>query len=124
MGMEFELKFEAEFLPSFYNKLNRKAFEQAETQLIEKLTRELEFECVREAPVRTGALKESHYTVIDGLDSYVGVGVDYALYVIYGTSRQAPNNYPQRAVNTVISETYIRLLFEDYLRYNGIEVEF
>lgn len=117
------IQFNVDFLPNFYNKLNEKAFIHAEEQLIEKLTRELEIQCVREAPVRTGKLRDSHYTIIDGLDSYVGNNVDYTPYVVLGTSRQAPNNYPQRAINTVITETYLKLVFEDYLRYNGIDVE-
>ena len=112
-----------DFLNGFYNKLNVDAFQNSTEQLVEKLTTELEEECIVECPVDTGYLRDSHYTVLNGFESSVGNSADYVQYVINGTSKQAPNNFPSRALNKVITETYIRLLFEDYMRYNGIDFE-
>ena len=119
--VELEIAMEVEFLPSFYNKLNKSALITAQERLVEKLTQVLEEECVKECPVRTGNLRDSHYVVLNGLESYVGNNTDYAPYVIYGTSKQSPNNYPQRAIRNTITSTYLRLVFEDYMQYGGIE---
>lgn len=118
-----EIYTEVEFLPNFYNKLNKKAFQQSTEDLVEKLTRELEYYCKLESPVDTGNLRDSHYTRLDGFNSTVGNSAEYVGYVVNGTSKQAPNNFPQRAVNTVLTTTYVRLLFEDFMRYNGIDLE-
>lgn len=114
---------EVEFLPNFYNKLNKRAFLKSTEDLVEKLTEEFEERCRYECPVQTGNLRDNHYTVLNGFESTVGNNTEYVQYVINGTSKQAPNNFPSRAVNTIFTETYVRLLFEDFMRYNGIDLE-
>lgn len=53
-----------------------------------------------DSPVDTGYLKTSHTTDVDGLEAETGPTADYAHYVHDGTSRQAPQPWSNRAVDT------------------------
>lgn len=44
-------------------------------------------------PVRSGALKASIYTDRSGTEATVAADADYAIYVEFGTSRQAPQPF-------------------------------
>ena len=74
-----------------------------------------------EAPVRTGNLRDGHYMTSNKLTYMIGNNVEYAPFVIYGTSRQAPNNYPARAINRMnVSET-VSSLFNQSLITRGVK---
>lgn len=87
------------FSESYYNKLNPDNYIKAEEEVIRNVVLEAEELCMAEAPVDTGLLRDSHYSESEGLSGRVMNDVEYAVYVIYGTSRQSANNYPQRVVN-------------------------
>ncbi len=89
-------------------------------ETIQEITQELETECRKECPVRTGNLRDGHFTSTTILEGNVHNHVEYAPYVIYGTSRQAPNNYPQRAKNNVMGKNDIASKLEDNLEKRGI----
>jgi hypothetical protein len=58
-------------------------------------------ECREECPVDSGKLKESIRVEELPEGPAVAIGgdeIDYAPYVLYGTSRQAPNNFVARAL--------------------------
>ena len=95
-----------EFKDSFYNKTNPENYINAFQDMVEFTTDTLVNECKSEAPVRTGNLRDGHYSRIENLSGHVYNDVEYAKYVIYGTSRQAPNNYPQRVLNRMNPSTY------------------
>lgn len=92
---------EVKFTDSYNRKTNPSLYEDSLRDVIEFFTNELVDACKDEAPVRTGNLRDGHYPIVNDLTGSVGNDVEYAPYVIFGTSRQAPNNYPQRVVNKV-----------------------
>ena len=117
MGFEVNV----EYSDSYYSKLNPDSYIKAEEETIKTITMEAEEGCVSEAPVDTGLLRDSHYSEIDGLEGKVLNDVYYAPFVIYGTSRQSPNNYPQRVLNE-ISGNYTEY-FVNALNENGVDTE-
>ena len=110
-----------EYSDSYYQKLNPSNYTKAEEETIRAITMEAEQGCVNEAPVDTGLLRDSHYSEIEGLEGKVMNDVYYAPYVIYGTSRQSANNYPQRVLNEMSGN------YGDYfvtaLNDNGVDTE-
>ena len=105
----------------YYFKLNSNNYIKAEEDTIREIVSEAEMGCIDEAPVDTGLLRDSHYSEIDGLSGRVLNDVEYAVYVIYGTSRQSANNYPQRVLNS-ISGNYAEH-FRSALLDNGVDLE-
>lgn len=112
---------EITFSDSYYNKLNPDNYIRAEEETIQNITLEAEEKCMIEAPVDTGLLRDSHYSEVDGLVGRVMNDVEYAPYVIYGTSRQSANDYPQRALNEM-SDSYGEK-FVEALNNNGVNTE-
>lgn len=108
------------YFDSYYNKLDSNKYLKAEEDCIKNITLEAEEGCINEAPVRTGNLRDGHYSEINGLEGKVMNDVEYMPYVVYGTSRQAPNNYPQRVLNAM-AETYYEKFIES-LRDNGVDI--
>ena len=104
---------------SYYNKLNPDNYIQAEEEAVKNITLEAEEKCREEAPVDTGLLRDSHYSEIDGLVGRVMNDVEYAPYVIYGTSKQSANNYPQRELNDMV-DSYSEK-FKEALNNNGVD---
>lgn len=87
--------------PSFYNKTNPDAFKEAQKNTINQIGMQAEEECRRECPVRTGNLRDSHYVVYEGDTVKIMNMADYAATVIYGNQTRSPNDYPQRALNSL-----------------------
>ena len=108
-----------EFTNSFYNKTNPENIRSALEDTIQFATDKIVEECKNEAPVRTGNLRDGHYSRLDNLRGYLCNDVEYAPYVIYGTSRQAPNNYPQRVMNRIGMIGY-QSRFHDSLITRGV----
>lgn len=102
------------------DKLKAEAYQQAEEDFIQRITEDTVEECKLEAPVITGRLRDGHYSEVDGLIGYVKNDVEYALYVIYGTDKQPPNNYPQRALYNIQGQYMEK--FIECLRNNGVDV--
>ena len=111
---------EIEFKESFYTKTTTTFYEDALKEGIEYATNAFVDACKDEAPVRTGRLSKGHYARMDGLTGVVGNDVEYAPYVIYGTSRQAPNNYPSRVASRMNVGDKVVSLFEQSLITRGI----
>ena len=109
-----EINVEVWFNPSFYKKLDQRALQRSHEQLIEKLCHDIEKECRIQAPVRTGNLRDSHYTIIDGLESYVGNSAEYVNIVRFGARNTVPNDYVTRAIFNEMKE----------LRYNNIDYNY
>ena len=114
------LDIKVEFTDSFYKKLNSMNMVEACSDTINEITDELVEECKAECPVRTGNLRDGHFSSKTILQGNVHNHVHYAPYVIYGTSRQSPNNYPQRAKNKVATSDKIHSKLEEHLRERGI----
>lgn len=75
-----------------------------EEGLISELTFNGETYCKIECPVDTGDLMRSITSKLQGKDGIVKTEIEYAKYVIYGTYKQKPNNFPARAVNQIKGE--------------------
>ena len=109
-----------EYGDRYYRIIDTSNYIKAEEECIKNITLEAEEGCTNEAPVDTGLLRDSHYSEIDGLEGRVMNDVEYSAYVIYGTSRQSPNNYPQRVLND-LSGKYNEIFLEA-LRNNGVDI--
>lgn len=70
------------------------------------------------APKDTGDLIASHKVTKTSTEKTVTVGVDYATYVINGTSYQIPNDYPTRAYNKIIKNNISKTFQEIVKKYN------
>lgn len=109
-----------EYGDRYYRIIDTSNYIKAEEECIKNITLEAEEGCINEAPVDTGLLRDSHYSEIDGLEGRVMNDVEYSVYVIYGTSKQSPNNYPQRVLND-LSGRYNEIFLEA-LRNNGVDI--
>lgn len=105
------------FNQSFYDKLNESTFRYAAEETVKEVTNELKEECETQCPVRTGNLRDGHYTIVNGLEGSVANNVEYAPYVVFGTSRQSANNYPQRAMSAIAGRGIATEIF--YKNYNS-----
>lgn len=92
-------EFEVDFTDSFYKKTNPQNYIDALQDTLGYMGDLFVQGLKDEAPVRTGRLRDGHYSMIMSNQVLIGNNVPYAKYVIYGTSRQAPNNYPARVAN-------------------------
>ena len=80
---------------------DEKNVEEKIKQGITKVTLEAEKECKTECPVDTGNLMNSIASEIGEDEGLVKTDVEYAPYVIYGTSKMEANNFPERAMQTI-----------------------
>lgn len=108
------------FNSSFYKKTDASLYQDALKESIEYMTNAFVDECKKEAPVRTGRLRDGHYSRVQGLTGIIGNNVDYAPYVIFGTSRQAPNNYPSRVASRMGLMGQYQSIFQQSLITKGI----
>ena len=109
-----------EFNNSFFKKTNSRILQESFQDVIEYTTETICNGCKDEAPVRTGKLRDGHYTNVRGLTGEVKNDVEYAPYVIFGTSRQSANNYPQRVINRINASGEIGSRLEQTLSSNGV----
>ena len=100
-------KCEVLYKESLKRKLEPELMEKIASEVIRKGTLEAEKRCKAECPVRTGKLKGGHKHNIQKLESTVSNNVEYAPYVIHGTHKQSPNNYPARVVKTMSNQKYV-----------------
>lgn len=96
---------------SFYSKTNSENYRKAVSETLKSIGTSAEEQCRLECPVRTGNLRDSHYTVSEEDVCRVLNTAEYAKDVIYGNSTRSPNDYPQRALNN-LSETYSSTFIE------------
>ncbi len=69
------------------------------------------------APVDTGNLITNHkLNQTSQLEKTIDNNVDYAQYVINGTSTIPPNDYPQRTIEYIINQGYIQKAVEDNVK--------
>ena len=100
-------KCEVLYKESLKRKIDSDLMEKIASEVIRKGTLEAEKRCKEECPVRTGKLKRGHKHNIQKLEATVSNNVDYAPYVIRGTSKQSPNNYPSRVVKSMSNQKYV-----------------
>lgn len=105
---------------SYLKKINPQTYTDAIGLTIKQTTFEAESRCKKECPVRTGTLMRGHSSTFSGLNGSVSNGVEYAEYVIYGTKYQSANNYPERVVNSLESDSYVESAFSNALSNSGI----
>lgn len=115
MGVEITIN------ESFTRKTNPELYIQAISDTVGEVTQRTMEECQAECPVRTGNLRDSHAVEIEEMSASITNSAEYWMYVVYGTSRQSPNNYPQRAWNTITSQKLIEEIFKTKLNENGID---
>ena len=98
---------------SFYNKTNPDIFSNAKSNTLNSIAIDAEEACMNECPVRTGNLRASHYIVYDEDSAKIMNSAEYASDVIYGTDSRPPNDYPQRALNSLngaYADVYYQIL--------------
>ena len=117
MGVEFTIS------DSFTNKTNTESYTNAIRDTLSEVIERTMAECQNECPVRTGNLRDSHSTSIDDFSGTITNSAEYWMYVVYGTSRMAANDYPQRAWNNIVSQDVIGEVFKSKLNENGIDTE-
>ena len=105
---------------SFYNKTNQDNYKKAINQTVKLVTYEAEDGCINECPVRTGFLRDSHYSQFNDTAGRVMNSAEYAHDVIYGTAVSRSNNYPERVLNSMKMD-YGRL-FREALIDLGVEL--
>ena len=108
---------------SFNKKTDPEAYLEAIRGTVSEVSEKTMLECQSECPVRTGNLRDSHSVEADDMEATIRNSAEYWMYVVYGTSRMAANNYPQRAWNTIISQDVIGEVFKSKLKENGIDTE-
>lgn len=109
-----------ELKPEFKKKINHPAVKQAVANTIRNTTLQAERKCKSTAPYKTGQLRRSHSSNIGADEGQVRNSANYAVYVIYGTSRMAARNYPQKVCNELSSSKYASRELEKELRSKGV----
>lgn len=110
------LDISVEFSPTFYKKINPDTIKKCIEATLNECGGEAEKECQNECPVVTGTLRDSHSTKASEDTVEIINDCGYAGYVAFGTSKQAPNNYPSRVVDKLRSEDFVSKTFEKKLK--------
>lgn len=130
-------------------KLNKNTYDTMIREVIKRMTLFCEGECKKEAPYKTGNLRRSHSTKIDGKRGYVKNSAKYWRYVVFGTAGytvkpvnakvlhfmtesgdsvftkeahippRPPNPYPSRVVRKMASMKYAQKTSIQVLREMG-----
>lgn len=111
---------EVNYLDSFYLKTSPDVYLEAMKDAIQFMGDDIVDALKSEAPVRTGRLREGHYSINNGLSLIISNDVEYAKYVIYGTSRQPANDYPSRVMARMNVGEKCVSRFEDSLIMRGV----
>lgn len=114
------LEMDVEFKTSFYKKTDSKIVKSCIEETIKELTENAEKQCREICPVDTGLMRDSHSTKTTGLTGQVKNSTDYWFYVVYGTSRQSPQNYPEEVVGNLISDNTAGNIFKKKLKEKGV----
>jgi HK97 gp10 family phage protein len=83
----------------------KKFAEQAGKKALSDFSMDVEKNAKINAPVKTGALRDSIKTKmkINGMSSRIGSDLDYALYVEVGTKKMSPRAYLRKALNRALN---------------------
>lgn len=117
MGLEITIN------DSYTNKTNPDNYINAMQDTVSEVVQKTMEECQNECPVRTGNLRDSHSQESEGMEGSIKNSAEYAKYVIYGTSRMAANNYPQRAWNSIVTQRVINQILSEKLKENGVDTQ-
>lgn len=108
------------FNASFYTKTDSDVLKKCFEEVIKEVTEDADKECRSICPVDTGLLRDSHSTKSNGLEGTVHNSTDYWMYVVYGTYKQAAQNYPEEVVNTLQSNETASKRLKEKLKSKGI----
>lgn len=111
------------FNDSYTKKMDTSLYLNAIRDTVSEVAQETMLECQSECPVRTGNLRDNHAVESDEFSATITNSAEYWVYVVYGTSRMASNNYPSRAWNNMISQNRVGQIFTSKLNDNGIDTE-
>lgn len=109
-----------EFNPSWYKKTNHDTIKQCIAKTIKETTLEAEKRCKEKAPVDTGNLRRSHSSKYSDEEGSVHNSADYAVYVIYGTSKMSARNYPEEVCKELGQEKYMSERMKQHLKETGV----
>lgn len=111
------------FKDSYTKKMDASLYVDAIQDTVSEVAQETMTECQSECPVRTSNLRDSHAVENSEFSATITNSAEYWMYVVYGTSRMASNNYPSRAWNTMISQNRVGEIFKNKLNEKGIDTE-
>ena len=106
--------------PSLYKKISKDVVDQCMKNTIGKTTLEAEKRCKQKAPYKTGALRRGHSSEISSEEGLVKNSMNYAVYVVHGTSKMDARNYPLDVLNELVSEKFMSKLMKKELREKGV----
>ena len=104
----------------FLKKTDESLFKQCIEDVISNVTLEAESRCRIKSPYATGNLRRCHSSDIHSMEGRVTNSAEYATYVIHGTSRMSPRNYPLEVCNELHSERYISKHASDSFAKRGL----
>lgn len=114
------MNMEVKINPQFYKKLDKSLVKESMEETIKKTTDEANIRCKTTCPYDTGELSRAHKTEITGEEGLVRNDIEYAPYVIHGTSRMNARNYPQQVINELLSENYMNNTFKKEYKKHGV----
>lgn len=116
MPMEYDIRFNS----SYYKKTNSETLKKCIEETVKKVTLECENNCKKECPVDTGLLQKSHSTRLNGDTGEVANNCGYAEFVVYGTYKMAPNNYPARVLKELAGKKFASQTLHGELQKEGM----
>lgn len=125
------INIDVHFEESFKKKINHSVLKAAEEVAIRNTTLEAEKRCKMEAPGpgnqlpgtkyrASGALRRGHSSQISKEQGLVKNSMNYAVYVVHGTSKMPARNYPLKVANSLASDNYITRTVLTELRRRGM----
>ena len=105
---------------SFYKKTSHDIVKQCIANTIRNTTLEEEKRCKVASPYDTGALRRGHSSEISSEEGLIRNRMNYAVYVVHGTSKMEARNYPQEVANDLASENYMSESMEKELKKKGV----
>ena len=106
--------------PSFYKKVSKAIIDQCVANTVRNTTLEAEKRCKQKAPFKTGALRRGHTSEISPEEGLVKNTMNYAVYVVHGTSKMEARNYPLAVANELHSENYMSNSIKKELKKKGV----
>lgn len=117
--------------PSFYKKLNAGIVKKCEAETIKKTTLEAENRCKKISPgpgnqlpgtdyKASGNLRRGHSSEISEEQGLVKNNMNYAVYVVHGTSKMPARNYPQTVAGELSNENFMSNTFLKELKKQGV----
>lgn len=117
--------------PSFYKKIAHNIIKEAESQTIKKTTLEAENRCKKKSPgpgnqlpntsyKASGNLRRGHSSELKETEGLVKNSMNYAVYVVHGTSKMPARNYPKQVADELASERYMSNTLLNELKKRGV----